>query len=157
MIETGQAVVRELGYWNPQWPGYGLEVLTLSSARRRVPDTRLFGTYRPAFHQILLVTRGEGIASVDFNELPCQRGTLLHISPGQVRRLPRPEPGEPIDAPIVLFTEAFPAVPGRFACPDPAPYGAGVATRPRSVRRCPPHNDRSQAHVSGSRYTSPGS
>ncbi|WIV52956.1 AraC family transcriptional regulator [Amycolatopsis nalaikhensis] len=66
--------------------------------------------HRPDFHHLILITHGTGTAVVDFVDHGCEPGTLLHVRPGQVQRLPRPLPDSPaaLDAEIILFTAAFP-------------------------------------------------
>ena len=45
------------------------------------------GPWRPAFHALLLATRGRGTVEVDFEPHPCRPGTLLWIRPGQALRV----------------------------------------------------------------------
>ncbi|UQX05282.1 helix-turn-helix domain-containing protein [Streptomyces sp. RerS4] len=64
--------------------------------------------HRTDFHQIILVAAGEAVTMVDFQDHPSPPGTLLHVAPGRVLRLPRPvRPPGPVQAAIVLFTPAF--------------------------------------------------
>ncbi|WP_343243886.1 AraC family transcriptional regulator [Streptomyces sp. SID13726] len=61
--------------------------------------------HRLDFHQILLITDGEGALSIDSTCYPCRRGTLLWVRPDQViQSFPRPG----MEADVLMFTEAFP-------------------------------------------------
>ncbi|WP_089099667.1 AraC family transcriptional regulator [Streptomyces hyaluromycini] len=113
MVETGQPsvpLVLERGYRNPTRPGLGLELLSFADLRRRLPGDEYRRVHRPDFHHLTLVHRGHGTAMVDFVDRPCRPGTLLHIRPGQVQRLPTAADGTPagLDATLVLFTPDFP-------------------------------------------------
>ncbi|MFF4111923.1 helix-turn-helix domain-containing protein [Streptomyces sp. NPDC001714] len=113
MVETGQPsgpLVLERGYRNPTRPGLGLELLPFADLHRRLPGDEYRRVHRPDFHHLTLVRRGHGTAMVDFVDRPCRPGTLLHIRPGQVQRLPTAADGTPadLDATLVLFTPDFP-------------------------------------------------
>ncbi|WP_286250851.1 AraC family transcriptional regulator [Streptomyces graminofaciens] len=110
MVETGQAPVVQRDYRNPTRPDLGLEILTFADLRDRLPGAQFTRLNRLDFHHLTLVHRGEGTGMVDFVDHPCRPGTLLHIRPGQVQRLPTAPGGGPadLDATIVLFTPAFP-------------------------------------------------
>lgn len=110
MVETGQTPVVERGYRNPTRPDLGLEVLTFADLRARLPGEEFTRLNRLDFHHLTLVHRGEGTGTADFVDRPCRPGTLLHIRPGQVQRLPTTADGGPagLDATVVLFTPDFP-------------------------------------------------
>lgn len=110
MVEMGQPEVIERGYRNPTRPGLRLEVLTFADLTRRLPGEEYKRVHRPDFHHLTLVHRGEGTVMVDFVDRPCRPGTLVHIRPGQVQRLPTAPDDAPadLDATIVLFTSDFP-------------------------------------------------
>ncbi|MFE2063085.1 AraC family transcriptional regulator [Streptomyces sp. NPDC059467] len=113
MVEMGQPLeppVLERGYRNPTRPGLRLEVLAFAELTRRLPVDEYRRVHRPDFHHLTLVHRGEGTVMVDFVDRPCRAGTLLHIRPGQVQRLPTAADGGParLDATVVLFTPDFP-------------------------------------------------
>lgn len=113
MVEMGHPPSPPLikrGYRNPTRPGLGLEVLTFADLRRRLSGGEFRRGHRLDFHHLTLVHAGEGVGTVDFVDRPCRPGTLLHIRPGQVQRLPMTPDGEPadLDATIVLFTPDFP-------------------------------------------------
>lgn len=110
MVEMGQTPVIERGYRNPAQPGLRLEVLTFTDLTRRLPGEAYERVHRLDFHHLTLVHQAEGTVMVDFVDRPCRPGTLLHIRPGQVQRLPTAPDGAPadLDATIVLFTSDFP-------------------------------------------------
>ncbi|MFJ8477553.1 helix-turn-helix domain-containing protein [Kitasatospora sp. NPDC094011] len=110
MVETGQPDIIEIAYDNPDaWRG-GLEVLPFGVLKSRLKSSVAHRPSRLDFHQLLFVRDGSGTAMVDFVLHPCVRGTLLHLSPGQVQRLPFGPDGRPadLDAVLLLFTADFP-------------------------------------------------
>ncbi|SDP78416.1 AraC-type DNA-binding protein [Streptomyces sp. cf386] len=110
MVEMGQTPVIERGYRNPTRPGLRLEVLTFTDLPPRLPHEEYRRVHRLDFHHLTLVHDGTGTLMVDFVDHPCRPGTLLHVRPGQVQRLPTGPDGGPadLDATIVLFTPDFP-------------------------------------------------
>lgn len=110
MVENGQSGVIDLAYENPDRRHPGVELLTFEVLRSRLKAVVARQPSRLDFHQIMLVRGGEGAAMVDFATYPCTRGTLLHLRPGQVQRLPQDANGRPadLDAALVLFTAGFP-------------------------------------------------
>ncbi len=110
MVETGQREVVDIAYDNPDRRHTGVEVLTFAALKRRLKSSVARRPSRLDFHQLMLVRGGEGIAMVDFVSYPCSRGTLLHLRPGQVQRLPSGPDGRPadLDAVLLLFTADWP-------------------------------------------------
>jgi AraC-like DNA-binding protein len=102
MVKSGQ--LTEFGFSNPDRPRLGLEALDLDLLRRRISENTLAQVHRTDFHQLFLVTAGRGSTMVDFVDHACGPGTLLHVSPGRVLRLPVGS----LKAHVVLFTPAFP-------------------------------------------------
>jgi len=102
MVESGQ--VSEFGFSNPDRTHLGIEVVDFGRLSQRLPTRTLTSVHRTDFHQIYLITSGTGGMMVDFVDHPCTHGTLLHVAPGRVLRLPSPE----VEAAVVLFTAAFP-------------------------------------------------
>lgn len=103
MVKSGQ--VASFGFSNPDRGQLGLEVLDLAVLRRRISADTLTKVHRTDFHQLFLVTAGRASTMVDFVDHECEPGTLLHISPGRVLRLPDGD----ADVLMVLFTPAFPS------------------------------------------------
>lgn len=68
-------------------PGSGyvqdVEVFSVSSLRKRFGMTRMRLPHRYAFGMLLLVTKGNCSQLVDFHSLPCRKGTLILLTPGQ--------------------------------------------------------------------------
>ena len=110
MVKSGQHDVVDIAYDNPDRLPSGVEVLTFDALKLRLKSSVARRPSRLDFHQIMLVRGGEGTATVDFVTYPCARGTLLHLRPGQVQRLPSAESGRPadLDAVLLLFTADFP-------------------------------------------------
>lgn len=117
MVESGQRDVIDIAYDNPDRLPAGLEVLTFTALKSRLRSSVARRPSRLDFHQVMLVRGGKGTAMVDFVAHPCTRGTLLHLRPGQVQRLPSDARGRPadLDAVLLLFTADFPR-----RCPPPA-------------------------------------
>ncbi|WP_030245743.1 AraC family transcriptional regulator [Streptomyces sp. NRRL S-350] len=111
MVRSGQQPgIVDIAYDNPDRPHTGIEVLTFDVLRARLMGSVARRPSRLDFHQLVLVRRGEGRAMVDFTAHPCTRGTLLHLRPGQVQRLPVGSDDRPadLDATLLLFTADFP-------------------------------------------------
>lgn len=110
MVGNGQCDVIDIAYDNRDRPYADVEVLTYDALKARLKRSVAHRPSRLDFHQIMLVRGGEGTAMVDFVTYPCVRGTLLHLRPGQVQRLPSGADGRPadVDAVLLLFTPGFP-------------------------------------------------
>lgn len=102
MVKSGQ--VAQFGFSNPDRGQLGFEALDLDVLRCRLSEDTLTKVHRTDFHQLFLFTAGTGTTMVDFVDHPCSPGTLLHITPGRVLRLPAGS----AEASLVLFTPAFP-------------------------------------------------
>jgi len=125
MVKSGQ--VARFGFSNPDRGQLGLEVLDLAALRRRLSADTLTKVHRTDFHQLFLVTAGHATGVVDFVDHPCEPGTLLHVSPGRVLRLPAGD----AEAFMVLFTPAFPP-PLDGTRPLLSPFGAVLRSVPRA-------------------------
>lgn len=110
MVDSGQAEIIGLGYENPGRRRLGLEAMTFAQLRARTRQRVASSPIRADFHQLTVVRSGRGTASVDFVSCDCGPGTVLHIRPGQVQRLPTGPDGRlaGLDAIVVLFTADFP-------------------------------------------------
>lgn len=125
----------------------GIDLFSFSDLRRRFTAEKFVVPHRLDFHQLILITHGECNAMVDFVIHPCGPGTLLHVRPGQVQRLPTTPGGAPaqLDATMLLFTPAF---------PPPLPTVAELAGGPfgTTAWSLPPHDlavlDRAMADLS---------
>ncbi len=107
------SVIIDIAYDNPDGSHAGLEVLTFEELKPRLRGAVTRRPSRLDFHQLMLVRDGEGTAMVDFADYECAPGTLLHLRPGQVQRLPYDAVGRPanLDAVLLLFTPDFPPPP----------------------------------------------
>lgn len=110
MVDTGQTGIVDLGYENPDRPRLALEAMTFAQLRSRTRERVASSPIRADFHQLTVVRGGRGVAMVDFGLLDCRPGTVLHVRPGQVQRLPAGPAGglADLDAIVVLFTAGFP-------------------------------------------------
>jgi AraC-like DNA-binding protein len=110
---------------NPSRPGLRMEVLSYAQLRRRVPQPGFTRLHALDFHHLTLIDRGESTTTIDFVDHPCQPGTLLHVRPGQVQRLPHTADGEPgdHDGTLILFTPDFPARQPATTPLTDAPFG----------------------------------
>jgi AraC-like DNA-binding protein len=109
MVRSGHAdELPDLGYRNPDRPRLGVEVFDYRSLTTKAPAVTLTGPHRIDFHQIILVTGGRGTAVVDFVDHACTAGTVVHVVPGQVQRLPQPLGPDGPQAVVAVFTPAFP-------------------------------------------------
>jgi AraC-like DNA-binding protein len=125
MVKSGQ--VAQFGFSNPDRGKLGVEVLDLAVLRRRVSEETFTKVHRTDFHQLFLFTKGTATTMVDFVDHGCEPGTLLHVTPGRVLRLPDGD----ADALLVLFTPAFlPPLDG--ARPLLSPFGPPQRTVPKA-------------------------
>jgi AraC-like DNA-binding protein len=75
----------EIRFHNPQLGAVGIEVLHLSTLRRRVSTRHLAAPQRVEFFMLLFVAEGYLRHVVDFAELRLGAGSLLFVRPGQVQ------------------------------------------------------------------------
>ena len=87
---------------NPAQPGLSIEVLALSDLRRKAPAGYLDRPQRPAFHLLLVPTRGACVHEIDFERVRLSAGSVAWIRPGQVQRF---DPGREVEGWLVLFTD----------------------------------------------------
>ncbi|MCC3770613.1 AraC family transcriptional regulator [Streptomyces sp. UNOC14_S4] len=109
MINSGHIEIVDLGYENPDRPRLGLEVMTFAQLRSRTRARVASSPIRADFHQLTVIRSGRGTAMIDFVPQDCRPGTVLHIRPGQVQRLPARPDGRlaGLDAIVLLFTADF--------------------------------------------------
>jgi AraC-like DNA-binding protein len=125
MVKSGQ--VAQFGFSNPDRGQLGVEVLDLAVLRRRVSEETFTKVHRTDFHQLFLFTGGTATTMVDFVDHACSPGTLLHVAPGRVLRLPSGD----AEAFLVLFTPAFPP-PLDGVRPLLSPFGPPQRTVPKA-------------------------
>lgn len=80
------ANIARIGYQPPAGYGLDIEIFKFSELKRRVTAKHLRVPQRVDFHILIYVADGRCTHMVDFESLPCKRGTLLVLSPGQVQR-----------------------------------------------------------------------
>ncbi len=110
MVKSRQASsgdLRSLRFERPDLLNLGLEVLGFDELRARWPGGADGALHRTDFHQLFVISNGEGEAMVDFVNYPCTRGTVLHVHPGRVVRWPRPTGDAPLDAMVLVATAEF--------------------------------------------------
>lgn len=110
MVDNGQLTIVDLGYENPGRPRLGLEAMTFAGLRARTKPHVASSPIRADFHQLTVIRSGRATAMVDFVPHECRPGTVVHVRPGQVQRLPAWPDGGPaaLDAVVLLFTADFP-------------------------------------------------
>ena len=75
----------EVRFHNPQLGAVGIEVLHLSTLRRRVSAGHLAAPQRVEFFMLLFVAEGDLRHVVDFAELRLGAGSLVFVRPGQIQ------------------------------------------------------------------------
>lgn len=130
MVDSGQPDVIGLTYENPDRPRLGLEALTFAELRSRTKARVAVSPIRADFHQFTVVRSGSGVAAVDFVPHECRAGTVLHVRPGQVQRLPARADGRlaDLDAVVLLFTADFPPRTGRAGALLDLEFGPAAVT-----------------------------
>jgi hypothetical protein len=138
MVDSGRFEIVELTYQNPGRPRLGLEAMTFADLRTRTKARVAASPIRADFHQLTVVRSGSGLAAVDFVEYECRVGTVLHVRPGQVQRLPAGADGRPaeLDAVVLLFTADFPPRMGRVAALLDLEFGPAAVTVGTRPTRC---------------------
>lgn len=84
-----QNVLRETRFANTRLNPIGVELITLSELRARVPARLLFETERVEFFMVLVATGGRGQHLVDFERFGLQAGQVVFVRPGQVQQWQR--------------------------------------------------------------------
>jgi len=75
---------------NPDGLALAVHVTELAALRRRIGAGTLAAPHRADSHVIILINRGRGRHTVDFETLPCSAGTLLWVRQGQVQQFQSP-------------------------------------------------------------------
>jgi AraC-like DNA-binding protein len=127
--------VRETQFDNERLSKLGIEWLTLSELRRRVPPQSLLMPERLDFFVVLLVTEGVGTHRVDFVQGQLSPGSLVFVRPGQIQQW---SPGEQWEGSLILITaQALLAGSTRSAAPEieglPMDEWPAVAQLPASL------------------------
>jgi len=88
-VTLPRKALRETRFANARLNPIGVEMMTLSELRARVPATLLFETERIEFFMVLVATGGSGPHLVDFERFALQRGHVVVVRPGQVQQWQR--------------------------------------------------------------------
>ncbi|GAA2356068.1 helix-turn-helix domain-containing protein [Dactylosporangium salmoneum] len=86
MVKNRHHDIPELGFASPVGTPAGIEVMTFTELRSRVGGRALGAPRRPAFHQLLNLSRGALHHTVDFTDYTVEPGSWLWIRPGQVQQ-----------------------------------------------------------------------
>lgn len=101
--------IRRVPYISPTESG--VEVMTLAQLREVAPPGYLQSPQRPAFHLLILGTRGRAHHTVDFRRHTVEPGRVVWIRPGQVQRF---DTRNSAQGDLVLFRPDF-LIPGTRA------------------------------------------
>jgi AraC-like DNA-binding protein len=83
---SGTGQITEIGYHPPQPYTLDLEILTVSTLRRRTSVDFLRKPERITFHLIICITSGRCSHMIDCRTVECRQGFILTLHPGQVQR-----------------------------------------------------------------------
>lgn len=81
-------------------PDLPVEVVQWSDGRCGTADVDVSTQQRAAYHHLYFVVGGQGVHHVDYEPIPMQPGTVLHVHPGQVQGF-QPDPA--FDAHLVVY------------------------------------------------------
>ena len=96
-------VLRQTRFANARLDPIGVEWMTLSDLRARVPASKLSETERVEFFMVLVVTAGHGEHLVDFERLGLRAGHVVFVRPGQVQQW---QPAGGLEADLLLVDPA---------------------------------------------------
>lgn len=91
--------LRETRFANTRLAPIGVELMTLSELRARVPASKLFETERVEFFMVLVATGGRGEHLVDFERFGLRIGHVVFVRPGQVQQW---QPANGLEADLLL-------------------------------------------------------
>ena len=105
MVKNGQVPnqIPQVTFDRRKGSSFGVEVIDLDDLRRRSLDHSVFRAHRIEFNILLVITGGCGQHMVDFVLHPAERGTLIHIGPGQVQRFDGGSGEDQLQGFLVLF------------------------------------------------------
>ena len=96
-------VLRETRFANARLDPVGVELMTLSQLRARMPARKLFETERVEFFMVLVATKGRGEHLVDFERIAVRTGHVVFVRPGQVQQW---QPTNGFEADLLLIDPA---------------------------------------------------
>jgi AraC-like DNA-binding protein len=96
-------ILRETRFANERLNPIGVEVLTLSELRARVPAKVLAQTERVEFYLVLVAIAGRGEHLLDFERFALRKGHVMLVRPGQVQQW---QPRDGFEADLLLIDPA---------------------------------------------------
>jgi AraC-like DNA-binding protein len=78
--------IQQIGYRPPDGYTLDLEVFSASELRYRIDTARFHAAHRIEFYQLIYITHGTCIHTVDFHPLQCGAGTILMLRPAQAQQ-----------------------------------------------------------------------
>jgi AraC-like DNA-binding protein len=81
-----QRALPSVGYRPPSAHALDIEVFGVDDLRRRIERGQVAAAHRIEFHQLVLVTHGRCVHSIDFEPIPCAAGSLIAVRPSQAQR-----------------------------------------------------------------------
>jgi AraC-like DNA-binding protein len=107
---TNLKEIPRIGFRPPDGYAFDIEVFVASDWLERVPESHFKYPSRLDFHQLILVTQGRFLHSVDFQLESVRAGSLLAMRPGQVQHFGT---NKPWDGWVAIFRpESFQAMGG---------------------------------------------
>jgi AraC-like DNA-binding protein len=100
--------LRDTRFANERLDAVGLELLTVSQLRQRVPLPLLCEAERVEFCMLMVVSRGSGEHMLDFTRMPLKPGRVVFVRPGQVQEW-RPQSGYEADVLLIEPAVLHPA------------------------------------------------
>lgn len=85
-MKTGSPDIQRVGYRPSGDYRLDLEVFSIEELRRRVDSARLRAPQRIEFYQLICVSEGACVHTVDFKPVRCEPGTLLMLRPAQAQQ-----------------------------------------------------------------------
>jgi AraC-like DNA-binding protein len=95
--------LRKTRFANARLDAIGVELMTLSELRGRVPAKLLLETERVEFFMVLVATGGCGEHLIDFVRFPLQAGHVVFVRPGQIQQW---QPPGDLEADLLLIDPA---------------------------------------------------
>lgn len=85
-MKTGSFDIQRIGYRPSGDYQLDLEVFSIEELRRRVDSAKLRAPQRIEFYQLICVSEGTCMHTVDFKPVRCEPGTLLMLRPAQAQQ-----------------------------------------------------------------------
>jgi AraC-like DNA-binding protein len=99
-VPPPRKALRETRFSNKRLDPIGVELMTLSDLRARVPAKRLYEPERVGFFMVLVVAAGHGEHLVDFGRFLLHAGDVIFVRPGQVQQW---QPASGLRADVLLI------------------------------------------------------